>query len=90
VAAAFQQAKSTPADVVCVSACEDGQLSVNTVQGGVAVGVMSYAYLKVLKQNPQITYIDLLRGVREILKEESQKPQLSASHEIDVNLRFIM
>ncbi|KAF8483394.1 Metacaspase-1 [Russula ochroleuca] len=89
VAAAFQQAKSTPADV-CFSACEDGQLSVNTVQGGVAVGVMSYAYLKVLKQNPQITYIDLLRGVREILKEESQKPQLSASHEIDVNLRFIM
>ncbi|KAH9994617.1 caspase domain-containing protein [Russula vinacea] len=91
VAHAFQQAKSTPGDVVCFSGCKDDQTSADTVQGGVAVGAMSYAYLKVLKRNPQITYIDLLRGVREILKKKySQKPQLSASHEVDINLRFIM
>ncbi|KAF8483392.1 caspase domain-containing protein [Russula ochroleuca] len=91
VARAFQQAKSTPADVVCFSGCKDDQTSADTVQGGVAVGAMSYAYLKILKRNPQITYIDLLRGVRDILKKKySQKPQLSASHEVDINLRFVM
>ncbi|KAH9991956.1 caspase domain-containing protein [Russula compacta] len=91
VSASFQQAKSTPADVVCFSGCEDTQKSVDVVEGGVAVGAMSYAFLKVLKRNPQIAYIDLLRGVREILKKHfSQKPQLSASHVVDIHRNYIM
>lgn len=91
VAPAFHQAKSSPADVVCFSGCQDTQTSADTVENGVAVGAMSYAYLKVLKRNPQISYIDLLRGVREILKKKySQKPQLSATHPIDIQRSFIM
>ncbi|KAF8504310.1 caspase domain-containing protein [Russula emetica] len=91
VAPAFQQAKSSPADVVCFSGCKDSQTSADTVQDGVAVGAMSYAYLKVLKRNPQISYLDLLRGVREILKKKySQRPQLSATHEVDISRPFIM
>ncbi|KAI0278350.1 caspase domain-containing protein [Russula aff. rugulosa BPL654] len=42
VALAFQQAKSSPADVVCFSGCKDSQTSADTVQNGVAVGAMSY------------------------------------------------
>ncbi|KAI9454194.1 caspase domain-containing protein [Russula earlei] len=94
VAPAFQQAKATPADVVCFSGCKDTQTSADVVQGGVAIGAMSYALLKVLKRNPQITYIDLLRGVRshsEILRKKySQKPQLSASQPLNAMLNFIM
>ncbi|KAI0247399.1 caspase domain-containing protein [Lactifluus subvellereus] len=128
VSRAFQQAKSTPGDVICFSGSKDSQTSADVVQGGVAVGAMSYAFLKVLsasfpswipfhlgdsslERNPQITYIDLLRGVRcvsmfltpsfnsltpsglhrEILnKKYSQKPQLSASHQIDINMHFVM
>jgi len=91
VALASQKAKASPADVVCFSGCKDTQTSADTVQGGVAVGAMSYAYLKVLKANPQISYIDLLRGVRDILKKKySQKPQLSATHELDIKRSFIM
>jgi len=91
VAHSFIQAKSSPADVVCFSGCKDTQTSADVVQGGVAVGAMSYAFLKVIKRNPNITYIDLLRGVRQILKKKySQKPQLSATHKVDKNLRFTM
>ncbi|KAH9960608.1 caspase domain-containing protein [Russula dissimulans] len=74
-----------------LNGCKDSQTSADVVQGGVAVGAMSYALLKVLRRNPQITYIDLLRGVREILRKKySQKPQLSASQAFDAKLHFIM
>ncbi|KAI0288297.1 caspase domain-containing protein [Russula brevipes] len=91
VSRAFHQAKTSPADVVCFSGCKDSQTSADVVQGGVAVGAMSYAFLKVLKRNPQISYIDLLRGVREILRKKySQRPQLSATNPINVKQSFII
>ncbi|KAI0300080.1 peptidase C14, caspase domain-containing protein [Multifurca ochricompacta] len=78
VTRAFREAKSSPADVISFSGSEDSQTSADVVQGGVAVGAMSY-----VKRNPHITYLDLLRGVRAILnKKYSQKPQLSSSHKI--------
>ncbi|KAI0055439.1 hypothetical protein BV25DRAFT_175640 [Artomyces pyxidatus] len=87
----FKKDKSTPADVISWTGCKDSQTSADTTQNGVAVGAMSYAFIKVLKRNPNISYQDLLRGVREILnKKYSQRPQLSSSHKIDTNLRFIM
>ncbi|KAI0051548.1 peptidase C14 [Auriscalpium vulgare] len=74
----FKEIKSTPADVITWSGCKDSQTSADTSQNGVAVGAMSY-----VQRNPQISYQDLLRGVREILnKKYSQKPQLSSSHRI--------
>ncbi|TFY81426.1 hypothetical protein EWM64_g2586 [Hericium alpestre] len=91
VSARFRADKTTPADVISWSGCKDSQTSADTTENGVAVGAMSYAYMKVLKRNPDISYQDLLRGIRAILKERySQKPQLSSSHRIDTNLRFIM
>ncbi|KAI0260772.1 caspase domain-containing protein [Gloeopeniophorella convolvens] len=91
VSLAFRKQKTTPADVITFSGSKDSQTSADVVQGGVAVGAMSYALLKVLKANPRISYLDLLRGVRAILnKKYSQKPQLSSSHEIDISLKFIM
>ncbi|KAI0319439.1 caspase domain-containing protein [Amylostereum chailletii] len=91
VARNFRKERSTPADVITWSGSTDSQTSADTVQGGQAVGAMSYAFVKVLKRNPQISYQDLLRGVREVLKSKySQKPQLSSSHRIDTNLRFII
>ncbi|KAH9990507.1 caspase domain-containing protein [Russula vinacea] len=85
----FQKEKSTPADVLCFSACSDDQQSFGTnVEGEIPVGAMSSAFLEVLKANSQsesqITYIDLLRGVREIVsKKYVQEPQLSASHKVE-------
>lgn len=51
----------------------------------------NHVNIAVLRQNQQLTYLQLLNAVRDILKSKySQRPQLSASHPIDVNLLFII
>ncbi|KAI0635346.1 caspase domain-containing protein [Trametes polyzona] len=85
------KAKSTPADVISWSGCKDSQTSADTWEQGAATGAMSHAFMSSLKQNPNQTYQELLRSIRVILKKKySQKPQLSSSHHIDTNLRFII
>lgn len=43
-----------------------------------------------LRDNPNQSYQALLNSVREILEDKyEQRPQLSASHPIDVNLKFV-
>lgn len=37
---------------ICFSGCEDNQTSADTVQGGLAVGAMSYAFIKCLSVSP--------------------------------------
>ncbi|CDO70340.1 hypothetical protein BN946_scf184872.g1 [Trametes cinnabarina] len=82
--------KATLADVITWSGCKDSQTSADTWEQGVATGAMSHAFISSLAQNPKQSYQDLLRSVRVILKKKySQKPQLSSSHHIDTNLRFI-
>ena len=44
-----------------------------------------------LRQNKQMTYLELLNAVRDILRDKyDQRPQMSASHPIDVNLMFFI
>ncbi|KAG1854414.1 caspase domain-containing protein, partial [Suillus subalutaceus] len=79
----FQAAKATNADVISFSGCRDDQTSADTRQGGMAVGAMSYAFVKSLSRNPVQTYQELLKSIRDILKQHyQQKPQLSSSHPI--------
>ncbi|KAJ3519020.1 hypothetical protein NM688_g9362 [Phlebia brevispora] len=85
------QEKSTPADVISWSGCNDSQTSADTTEQGVAVGAMSYAFMTCLREKPNSTYQELLRNIRAILRDKyKQKPQLSSSHHIDITLRFIM
>ncbi|KAI0051549.1 peptidase C14 [Auriscalpium vulgare] len=86
----FVEAKTTPGDVMCWSGCDDEETSADAHEGGLAVGAMSYAILKVLRGNPKITYEDLLKGLRRETKKYNQKPQLSASHRMDIDRRFTM
>ncbi|KAF9054929.1 peptidase C14, partial [Hymenopellis radicata] len=83
--------KATNADVITWSGSKDGQTSADTFAGGVAVGAMSYAFITALTAKPNQSYQELLKAVRKILYDKySQKPQLSSSHHIDTNLRFVM
>ncbi|OCH91748.1 hypothetical protein OBBRIDRAFT_791973 [Obba rivulosa] len=84
--------KSTRADVISWSGCMDSQTSADTYDAsGVATGAMSYAFMTCLRENPNASYQGLLQAVRRILRKNySQKPQLSSSHPIDTNLKFIM
>ncbi|KAI0339184.1 hypothetical protein BDW22DRAFT_1361639 [Trametopsis cervina] len=87
----FYEKRSTPADVVSFSGCKDNQTSADTYEAGVAVGAMSYAFMRCLKENPNQTYQELLRSIRKILHDKyDQKPQLSTSHRIDTTLQFIL
>ncbi|KAI8983958.1 peptidase C14, caspase domain-containing protein [Mycotypha africana] len=80
---------SSKADVIMFSGCKDDQTSADAKEAGQATGAMSYAFTKTLRANPHQTYQELLNSVRDILRAKySQRPQLSASHPIDVNLQF--
>ncbi|THU76334.1 hypothetical protein K435DRAFT_705051 [Dendrothele bispora CBS 962.96] len=83
---------ASPADAISFSACKDGQESADTFQGGVAVGAMSYAFIKSLKRNPNQSYHALLKDVsREILYPRyTQKAQFGSSHHVDTSLKFVL
>ncbi|THU86580.1 peptidase C14 [Dendrothele bispora CBS 962.96] len=84
-----ERLKAAPADVISFSACEDGQKSVDTFKRGLAVGVMSYAFIKSLTKNPNQTYQHLLSDLRNIsYPKYTQKAQLSSSHPIDTRWKF--
>lgn len=52
---------------------------------------MSWAFITSLKKNPQQSYVQLLNSIREELEGRySQKPQLSCSHPLNVNLLYVM
>ncbi|CAG8651204.1 25408_t:CDS:2 [Dentiscutata erythropus] len=79
------------ADVIMFSGCKDTQTSADIKEAGQSTGAMSYAFIKTLKAKKNQTYQELLNNIRDILSlKYTQKPQLSASHETDMNLPFYM
>ncbi|CAJ0751534.1 6805_t:CDS:2, partial [Entrophospora sp. SA101] len=94
------ETRASPADVIMFSGCvlegdEMGdwneQTSADAHEAGQATGAMSHALVKSLTQNPHPTYKELLISIRDILKAKyAQKPQLSASHEMNMNDVFKM
>ncbi|KAK7209462.1 hypothetical protein V2G26_016640 [Clonostachys chloroleuca] len=83
--------RTSPADVVMWSGSKDDQTSADATIANKATGAMSYAFISALKANPDQTYVELLNNIRDILMEKySQKPQLSCSHPLDTNLKFVM
>lgn len=87
------ETKGSPADVIMFSGCKDEQTSADAQMAGqkVVTGAMSHALVTSLNKNIHPTYQELLNSIREVLKTKyAQKPQLSASHEMDMNERFTM
>ncbi|CAG8452953.1 3180_t:CDS:10 [Scutellospora calospora] len=83
--------KSSPADVIMFSGCKDSQTSADANEAGQNTGAMSYAFITALRANRYQTYQQLLNSIRDILSQKyTQKPQLSTSHEMDMNTLFIM
>ncbi|KAG9296184.1 hypothetical protein G9A89_014776 [Geosiphon pyriformis] len=86
-----KQTKASPADVIMFSGCKDIQTSADAHEGGENTGAMSFAFISTLTKNRQVSYQQLLNGIRDVLVSKySQKPQLSASHPMDMNLMFMM
>ncbi|CAK7240708.1 MAG: Ca(2+)-dependent cysteine protease [Sporothrix thermara] len=85
------QTKTSPADVVMWSGSKDDQTSADATIASQATGAMSWAFITAITQNPQQSYLELLNSIRDVLESKyTQKPQLSCSHPLDVNLLFVM
>lgn len=83
--------KFSPADVLMFSGCKDSQTSADAQENGSFTGALSWAFIKVLTQNNVQSYLTVLQNLRTVLATKySQKPQMSTSHQIDPNLRFII
>ncbi|KAL8420720.1 hypothetical protein RB594_003497 [Gaeumannomyces avenae] len=84
--------KTSPADVISWSGSKDDQTSADATIASQATGAMSHAFVTSLRANRNVTYLQLLNNVRDILRDEySQKPQLSCSHPLDTeNVPFVM
>ncbi|KAF9897860.1 Ca(2+)-dependent cysteine protease [Lobosporangium transversale] len=84
--------KASPADCIMFSGCKDTQTSADAHEQGFGMtGAMTFSFITTLSQNPRQTYLQLLNNIRDILRTKySQKPQLSSSHPVDLNLMFIM
>ncbi|QPG73014.1 hypothetical protein FOA43_000318 [Brettanomyces nanus] len=88
---AIKQQKMSAADVIMFSGCKDSQTSADAQEMGQFTGALSFAFIQVLSQNPMQSYLTLLQNIRAVLSTKyTQKPQLSSSHQIDPNIRFIM
>ncbi|CAB5396331.1 unnamed protein product [Rhizophagus irregularis] len=83
------ETKGSPADVIMFSGCKDEQTSADAQMAGeqVVTGAMSHALVTSLNKNAHPTYQELLNSIREVLKTKyAQKPQLSASHVMNMKI----
>jgi hypothetical protein len=72
--------------------CKDNQTSADASEAGFGMtGAMTFSFITALTANPRQTYLQLLNSIRDILRSKySQKPQLSSSHPVDLNLVITM
>ncbi|ORY90682.1 caspase domain-domain-containing protein [Leucosporidium creatinivorum] len=90
-----RQLRVSDADVIMWSGCKDEQTSADAsldIDGERQhTGAMSHAFIKALTEYPEVTYVQLLNLVRDILQEGQfkQLPQLSCAHELDTDLIVI-
>ncbi|KAK0194772.1 peptidase C14 [Armillaria mellea] len=76
------------ANVMCWSGATDDQNSNDGSKGG----VMTQAFIKSVEEKPKQSYKELLHSIRKFVKHEvdKQTPQLTTSHQIDTDLKFIL
>lgn len=83
--------KTSPADVICWSACADCEQAADTKK----TGVMSQAFISALNDGREHSFQSLFMAVDNAIRaiarpRFSQKPQLSGSHPIDITRKFTM
>lgn len=83
------QRKYSPADVMSISGCKDDQTSADTYINNTNTGALTWAFLEVLQENPQQSYMSLLNNIRnKLFGKYTQKPQFAFSHEVNPNDQF--
>lgn len=69
----------TPCNTMFISGCRDEQLSMETTINNKVQGLMTWSFLEVIKNNNNISWRNLVKKMRELLRNKSyQIPQLSS------------
>jgi hypothetical protein len=83
------QTRSTEADVISFSGCQDSQTSADASINGQATGAMTYALISTLKGHHTLEYTDLLINMRKVLQGKyTQIPMMSAGRKLDLTSKF--
>jgi hypothetical protein len=86
------QIRPALADVIVFSGCLDHQTSADATIGGKPTGAMSWALIEVFNASLDLTYVDLLKQVRQKLDGKFQQiPQMSSGSKLKLaDVKFIM
>jgi len=83
----------TAGNVIMISGCMDKQTSMDAYIKPMASyqGAMTYVFLEAIKKNPTLSWLDLLKTMRGILRSAnySQIPQLSSGKKLDLTRKFL-
>ena len=77
----------TKSQVFYISGCKDEQTSVETYINSKSQGAMTWAFLEAVKQNPKMSWNNLVLTIRDNMKKYQfiQVPQFSTGLSCDVN-----
>ena len=86
-----EKSKESNGNVYLISGCKDEQTSADAFINNKFQGAMTWAFLKTINENKDISWKHLLIKMRELLKEGyTQIPQLSSGKNIDINSKIFM
>ena len=82
----------TLGNVFMISGCTDNQTSADAVFNNKANGAMTWALLESLKQNPNCSWRELVKTMRNLLKTSSftQIPQFSSGNFVDIDKQIFI
>ena len=76
-----------PGNVVMLASCKESELSADFYIDFENQGILSYAFIKCVRQNPSRSIADLLKAIRANMSD--QTPQLLCNSKVDVNKSFL-
>ena len=81
----------TICNVLFISGCRDDQVSIETFINNKTQGAMTWSFLEIVQNNKSLTWRNLVKKMREILKSQSyQIPQLSSGRLFNPDSDFIL
>jgi hypothetical protein len=85
------QTAETTCNAFLISGCRDDQFSLETFINNKPQGVMTWSFLETVRNNKPLTWRNLVKKMREILKPQSyQIPQLSSGRLFNPDSDFIL
>ena len=82
---------SSSKDIVMISGCKDNQTSDDAYINNKSQGAMTWSFLETINKNPSLSWLDIIKNMRTLLKSNGyvQIPQLSSNKDLDSGNNFL-